>query len=333
MLVSTAREDRGAITVITATYGDTTFSDTNGECEWWSVSSGTYTRHRSKWVENTPSAIKAFCSQCLAEATYKDGCSVSCNPQAGEELVLCEATWSDRPDDTDDNNEGEEGGEGGDGGDGGNTEQEAVKETGKSVQFSSSTETITLDYDQLKDKHPKIKANPDALKVITLMENGSVSWQKSNGGLIEKSGWYKVTNNNLALKEGPVVDNEKITPELVGEIKRILDNPPQFTFPVIRCSVTSKVEGSSSMSVSGMVADLGSVGTKMQTISAGNSAVKAPQLTPLNVVGIDGLTFKTNWIYEGSSYDNSGTYSKAVNGKLKFIGEVTKSYRTITELA
>ena len=48
---------------------------------------------------------------------------------------------------------------------------------------------------------------------------------------------------------------------------------------------------------------------------------------------MEGLEFTTKWIYEGSSYDNGGTYSKAVNGKLKFIGEVTKSYRTVTELA
>jgi hypothetical protein len=118
----------------------------------------------------------------------------------------------------------------------------------------------------------------------------------------------------------------------VGEIKRILDNPPQFTFPVIRCSVTSKVEGSNNMTIQSMVGDLGSVGVKTSSISAGGSNVGAPELKPLNVTGIDGLTFQTQWIYEGSSYDNGGTYSKAVNGKTKFIGEVTKSYRTITEL-
>ena len=334
-MTATSREDRGALTIVTATYGDTAFSNSNGECEWWSVSSGLYTRHKTKWITNSPSAIKSFCASCISEATYKDGCNVSCSPVAGEDLVLCEATWSEKPEDRDggggDDDDGDNGGDNGGGNDDGNKDD--TKTTGKSVQFSSSTETITLDYETLKEKHPKIKANPDALKVITLMENGSVSWQEANGGLIEKSGWYKVSNNTLALKEGPVVTNDKITPELVGEIKRILDNPPQFTFPVIRCSVTSKVEGSSNMSINSMVADLGSVGTKSQSINAGNSAVGAPELKPLNVLGMDGLTFKTNWIYEGSSYDNGGTYSKAVNGKLKFVGEVTKSYRTVTELA
>lgn len=244
-------------------------------------------------------------------------------------MVLCEATFSDKPDTDDQDTEGGDGGDGGNGGSGSDTE---TKETGKSVQFSSSTETITLDYEQLKEKHPKIKANPDALKVITLMENGSVSWQEANGGLITKSGWYKVSNNTLALKEGPVVANDNITPDVVGEIKRILDNPPQFTFPVIRCAVTSKVEGSNNMTIQSMVSDLGSVGTKTASINAGGANVGAPELKPLNVTGMDGLTFQTQWIYEGSSYDNGGTYSKAVNGKTKFIGEVTKSYRTITEL-
>ena len=334
-LTSTSREDRGAMCIITVTYGDANFTNNNGEQEWWSVSGGLYTRHRSKWVENNPTSIKAFCASCISQATYKDGCSVSCNPQSGESMVLCEATWQDKPNDNNDDDEEDnpEGGDGGDGGDGGNTEQPTTKESGKSVQFSSSTESITIDFEQLKKKHPKILANPDVLKIITLMENGSVSWQDKNGEIVTKAGWYKVSNNNLALKEGPVIDNEKITPELVGEIKRLLDNPPTFTFPVIRCSVTNKVESSDRMSIQGMVGDLSGVGGKTTSISAGGAVVKAPELTPLNVVGIEGMQFKTSWIYEGASYDNGNSYSKAVDGKTRFVGEVTKSYRTVTELA
>lgn len=210
-LTATSREDRGALTIITVTYGDAEATNSNEEFEWWTVSGGLYTRHRSKWVENTPTAIKAFCASCISQATYKDGCSVSCSPQAGEQMVLCEATFSDRPDTEEEDTEGGDGGDGGEGGDGGSgnggeTESD-TKETGKSVQFSSSVETITLDYDTLKEKHPKIKSNQEALQVITLMENGSVTWQEANGGIIQKSGWYKVSNNTLALKEGPIISD------------------------------------------------------------------------------------------------------------------------------
>lgn len=42
-----------------------------------------------------------------------------------------------------------------------------------------------------------------------------------------------------------------------------------------------------------MVGDLGNVGIKTQSISAGGANVGAPELKPLNVTGIDGLTFQT----------------------------------------
>ncbi len=193
---------------------------------------------------------------------------------------------------------------------------------------------MILDHDTLVKKHPKITDNKDALKIIPLLESGSVSWQESKGanGIPSKTGWYRVTNNTLALKEGPIVDNENLTPELVGEIKRILDNPPQFIFPVIRATVSNRVESSDNMSIKAMTSDLGNVGSKSQSINAGGSAVGAPQLKPLNTTDTMGLTFQTQWLYEGASYDQGSTHTKALNGKLKFVGEVTKSYRTITEV-
>lgn len=333
-LTSTSREDRGAMCIITATYGEANFTNNDGEQEWWSLSGGKYTKHKTKWVSNNASAIRAFCESCKAQATYQDGVSVSCNPIAGEPKVLCEAQWTEEDADEGGGEEDTESG-GGSGGSGGDQEEEeSNKETGKAVQFSSTTETLILDHDTLVKKHPKITDNKDALKIIPLLESGSVSWQESKGanGIPSKTGWYRVTNNTLALKEGPIVDNENLTPELVGEIKRILDNPPQFIFPVIRATVSNRVESSDNMSIKAMTSDLGNVGSKSQSISAGGSAVGAPQLKPLNTTDTMGLTFQTQWLYEGASYDQGSTHTKALNGKLKFVGEVTKSYRTITEV-
>lgn len=331
-LTSTSREDRGALCIITATYGEAVFTNNQGEQEWWSLSGGKYTKHKTKWVSNNASAIRAFCETCKAQATYQDGVSVSCNPIAGEPKVLCEAQWTEE--DADAGGSGDEDTESGGGSGGDQEEEESNKETGKAVQFSSTTETLVLDHDTLVQKHPKITENKDALKIIPLLESGSVSWQESKGanGIPSKTGWYRVTNNSLALKEGPIVDNENLTPELVGEIKRILDNPPQFIFPVIRATVSNRVESSDNMSIKAMTADLGNVGSKSQSISAGGSTVGAPQLKPLNTTDTMGLQFQTQWLYEGASYDQGSTHTKALNGKLKFVGEVTKSYRTITEV-
>lgn len=332
-LTSTSREDRGALCIITATYGEAVFTNNQGEQEWWSLSGGKYTKHKTKWVSNNASAIRAFCESCKAQATYQDGVSVSCNPVAGEPKVLCEAQWTEEDAEAGGGDGDTESG-GGSGGSGGDEEEESNKETGKAVQFSSTTETLILDHDTLVKKHPKITENQDALKIIPLLESGSVSWQESKGanGIPSKTGWYRVTNNSLALKEGPIVDNENLTPELVGEIKRILDNPPQFIFPVIRATVSNRVESSDNMSIKAMTADLGNVGSKSQSISAGGSTVGAPQLKPLNTTDTMGLQFQTQWLYEGASYDQGSTHTKALNGKLKFVGEVTKSYRTITEV-
>ena len=332
-LTSTSREDRGALCIITATYGEAVFTNNQGEQEWWSLSGGKYTKHKTKWVSNNASAIRAFCETCKAQATYQDGVSVSCNPIAGEPKVLCEAQWTEEDTEAG-GGEGDTETGGGSGGSGGDEEEESNKETGKAVQFSSTTETLVLDHDTLVQKHPKITENKDALKIIPLLESGSVSWQVSKGsnGIPSKTGWYRVTNNSLALKEGPIIDNENLTPELVGEIKRILDNPPQFIFPVIRATVSNRVESSDNMSIKAMTADLGNVGSKSQSISAGGSNVGAPQLKPLNTTDTMGLNFQTQWLYEGASYDQGSTHTKALNGKLKFVGEVTKSYRTITEV-
>lgn len=289
-LTSTSREDRGALCIITATYGEAVFTNNQGEQEWWSLSGGKYTKHKTKWVSNNASAIRAFCESCKAQATYQDGVSVSCNPVAGEPKVLCEAQWTEEDAESGGSDEDTESG-GGDSGSGGDEEEESNKETGKAVQFSSTTETLILDHDTLVKKHPKITDNKDALKIIPLLESGSVSWQESKGanGIPSKTGWYRVTNNTLALKEGPIVDNENLTPELVGEIKRILDNPPQFIFPVIRATVSNRVESSDNMSIKAMTSDLGNVGSKSQSINAGGSAVGAPQLKPLNTTDTMGL--------------------------------------------
>ena len=114
-LASVERDDRGTITVVTATYGDAglsdEFLDKDGELAWWTLSNGVYTYHIKRWVNNNPDSIKDFCISCRTSYGYEDKeVSVTCNPIAGEPRVMCEATFT--------RTEEEINGEGGDSGSG-----------------------------------------------------------------------------------------------------------------------------------------------------------------------------------------------------------------------
>ena len=331
-LSSVSRNDMGGLCEVSAVYGERYWDD--GEQEWYTVSGGRLTHHLSKWVANNPSSIKAFCSYAVGKAIYKDGVSVSCSPVAGDPKVLCEASWDaqdedgmdddpDNPDDDPDNPDDDPEEE----------EEEAIKETGESVQFSSSTESLTVDRKAVEENDVEVTNLPGVLEIIALLEAGQVSWQDTKTNtMITKNGWYRVTNNVLALKEGPVNTNDELTPEKVNLAKSRLDNPPTFIFPVIRCSLSTRIESADRITVESMTGDLSNVGHTMESITAGGTSISAPQFTPLNTTSTQ-YAFETKWIYEGSSYDQSSQFEKTnKKGELRFVGNKTSSYRTITQL-
>lgn len=324
-LTSVSRNDMGGLCEISAVYGERNWDD--GEQEWYTVSGGRLTHHLSKWVKNNAASIKSFCSYAVEKAIYKDGVSVSCSPVAGDPYVLCEASWDaqdeddiedDDPDNPDYNPDEEE---------------EDIKETGQSVQFSSSTESLTVDRKAVEENDVEVTNLPGVLEIIALLEAGQVSWQDTKTNtMITKNGWYRVTNNVLALKEGPVNTNDELTPEKVNLAKSRLDNPPTFIFPVIRCSLSTRIESADKMTVENMTGDLSNVGQTMESITAGGTSISAPQFTPLNTTSSQ-YSFETKWLYEGSSYDQSSTFEKTnKKGELRFVGNKTASYRTVTQL-
>lgn len=335
-LASTSREDRGALTIITATYGETYWGD--GECEWYTVSGGLYTHHISKWVNNTASAIKSFCAYALGKAIYRDGVSVSCNPVSGEPYVLCEASWTEERDEEEGEGEdpGSGGGSGGDGEDGEDEEeQEPQSETGKSVQFSSTVESRQIDIETVKKHHPYFVKYQDGMEVVSRWDAGEIVWlTKDSNTMISTDGWYEKTNNVIAFKNGPLSYNAELKPEIVAEMKAILTNPPTFDFPVIRCTVNSKIESADKMSIESMVGDMGNVGEKSSSIGAGGSSISAPQLVPLNLQDGGPYTFKTEWMFEGSSFDQTqiSVKNNPLTAKSSFVGEISKSYRTYTTI-
>ena len=335
-LTSVSRNDMGGLCEVSAVYGERYWDD--GQQEWYTVSGGRITHHLSRWVTNSPSAIKSFCNYAIGRAIYKDGVSVTCSPISGEPKVLCEASWDAQDEEELEEDDGSGDGGSGDGGFDDDDEEEGeeedmVKETGEAVQFSSSTESLTVDRKAVEENDIEVTNLPGVLEIIALLEAGQVSWQDTkNNTMISKNGWYRVTNNVLALKEGPVNTNDELTPEKVNLAKSRLDNPPTFIFPVIRCSLSTKIESADKMTVENMTGDLSNVGKTMESISAGGTSISAPQFTPLNTTSTQ-YAFETKWIYEGSSYDQSSTFEKTnKKGELRFVGNKTASYRTITQL-
>lgn len=338
-LTSVSRNDMGGLCEVSAVYGERYWDD--GQQEWYTVSGGRITHHLSRWVTNSPSAIKSFCNYAIGRAIYKDGVSVSCSPISGEPKVLCEASWDAQDEDELEEDDGS--GDSGDGGfdDGDDDEEEGdgeeegdiIKETSEAVQFSSTTESLTIDRKTIEENDPDILGSPKALEVLALLEAGQVAWQDSkSNSLITKSGWYRVTNNTLSFKEGPVVDDDSLTPEKINKIKSKLDNPPTFIFPVIRCSITSKIESGDNFTVNHMTGDMSSVGMKQQTILAGGTGIAAPQFMPTNTTDST-YQFETFWVYEGSSFDQSQNFQKIdKKGTLVFVGTQTASYRTVTQI-
>lgn len=54
-------------------------------------------KYKRKWVENKPSSIKAFCTNCVNHYGYsKDKVTIHCNPVADEPRVMCENPFTSK---------------------------------------------------------------------------------------------------------------------------------------------------------------------------------------------------------------------------------------------
>lgn len=346
-LSSVERDDRGAMSVVTAIYGDSglsdDFLDKDGELTWWTLSNGVYTYHIKRWVNNDPDAIKAFCVSCQSSYGYDEKeVSVMCNPIAGEPRVMCEATFS--------RTEEEVNGESGEGGDAGGEEDETETEEADGIQVTSSLQELTLDTQKYVKN--KLGVGDDTIRLAQDAQSGKLVFRKAGdfGGAIKESGWYDATDDNPQAwnePEYPLDDKGEWSPENLAKVNNMMNGTYTATVPCIHVSISTKRTSKDKIKVSSISGMMSGVGALSDNISVGGASMSIPEsLKKVKDSAGNEYTATTQWLYEGASFDGNSVQVKtksklttSVDGtpirelKKCYEGRITHSYRTVTTLA
>ena len=342
-LASVERDDRGTMSVLTATYGDAglsdEFLDKDGELAWWTLSNGVYTYHIKRWVDNNPDSIKDFCISCRTSYDYEDKeVSVTCNPIAGESRVLCEATFT--------RTEEEINGEGGDSGSGDGDDE---TEEADGIQVTSSVQEITLDTHTAVAKNFKLLMSDTVFKIAQDVKAGKLVCKRAGelGGYIKQDGWYDATDDNPQAWAEPIYKIEpdsRWTEWYIMQINNAMAGTYTATVPCIHVSISTKKTSQDKIKVSSFTGMMSGVGATSDTISIGGASISIPESLK-KVTDSAGNEYEatTRWLYEGASFDGSSVRAKtkpklttSADGKpvreLKkyYEGRVTHSYRTVT---
>lgn len=323
-LQTPSREDRGPLTIITVTYGDSELTEDyvgDGEITWWTLSSGVYTFHVKKWVTNTPDAIKTWCEYCMSSYGYEDEeVSVDCSPVAGEPRVMCHATFT--PDietnEANDPTTDEEGGE------------EEVKEEAQSINCSSQIDVVGNTKEQYAmARYPYNYQH--ILEVLDAVEGGRVVYRNSGdfGGRVKLSGWYSTDDTNPNALDTPIYTD---TTSQVAQWKASLEVLPDILVPSLRVSISNKLTSKNMITPQSMSSKMLKAGNKTDQISSGGFTLSAPAAN-MEVEDTQGNKYKieqTKWLYEGCSYDVTATKARKSykTGKTFYEGTCSESWRT-----
>ena len=348
-LVSVERDDRGGMSIVTATYGDAglsdEFLDADGELTWWTLSNGVYTYHIKRWVNNNPDDIKAFCNHCKSAYGYEDKeVSVMCNPVAGESRVMCEASFSRTEEEV-------SGDSGGGSGEGEEEEDETETEEADGIQVTSSLQELTLDTHTAVAKRLNLGIADTAFTIAQDVKAGKLVFKRAGdlGGYIKEDGWYDATDDNPQAWSAPkykVEANNGWDVHNITKINNAMAGTYTVTVPCIHVSISTKKTSEDKIKVSSFGGMMSGVGALSDTISIGGASMSIPEsLKKVKDSAGNEYEATTQWLYEGASFDGSSvrikTKSKlttSVDGKpvreLKkcYEGRVSHSYRTITTL-
>lgn len=366
-LANVSREDRGPLTIVTATYGDNGLTneealELDGEIDWWTVSGGVKTFHIRRWVTNTPEEIKAFCEHCMSDYGYEpEQVSVSCNPQAGEPEVMCEATF------TEDVEEDPEF-------DPTTSDDDEDKKETEGINCSSTIDTLTPSAALYLERKMNLATGDGAtiLKIINGVEAGELVYRKAGslGGRVIDSGWYSTddTNPNAlnepVYREGGGSNNESsdgttgdgndgttgggnessngttttanVNKANVDKARVLIKNIPDVMVPSIRITVTETITTKKKLTAVAMVNSFTSAGQKGNTISITNGVqIPAPAIT--EGWDAEGITYplkSVEWMDEGTSFDGSTVKKRSslTTGRSFYQGTMSKSFRSIATL-
>lgn len=331
-LSNVSREDRGPLTIVTVTYGDGELTSDNedGEISWWTVSGGVYTFHIKRWVDNTPDAIKAFCSDCMTSYGYeKDEVNVSCNPIAGEARVMCEATF------TPDVEINEEDDPTTDWGDDPENIEETESENTEGVQCSSTIDTLTPSAALYLELKLGVHDGRGIISVVNAVEAGEVVYRESGsmGGRIKTDGWYSTDDTNPNALDSPVYyDSGDTTKDNVDRARVLLKSIPDVMVPSLRVTIVNKVTSSSKVSMSSLTSKMSGAGSMSDSISGG---IGAPAITfGWDAEGTQYPVKEVKWLNEGASFDGTSVRKRSslTTGKTFYEGTMSESFRSVAVL-
>lgn len=370
-LVDVTRDDRGPLTVLTANYGDSGLTngyDGDGEISWWTFGGSVYSYHIRRWVTNTPTDIKDFCTSCVTTYGYtKEEVTVTCNPVAGEPRVMCEATFTPNIENLD-----EEGNySGGDFNDD-EVDEEGLIEQGNSIQFTSSTDSMAVPV--ISYVSVKLECNlHDAealIKLVGRVDSGELVYREAGtygGTMPPTSGWYYADDNPQALRKPAVAEDGILTAENVAKTRAAMQNVPEASFTSIKVTTTSTISSRQKITNQTLQNKLNQTGEEQKGTVGMGSGQTGGQNPENDIPGTNGNMGITNnpslnaggakiqipkscwvatdpeghtyplvcgWLNEGTSFDATTVKSNyTTDRRVYYTGTLTQSYRTTATFA
>lgn len=339
-LANIAYENKGGLTIVSLTYGDAAFID-GDELMWATMSNGVKSLHWKKKVDNNLDSINAFIAACQTKfgITYKPSeISVSCSPQIGEEKTWCEAVFTKANQDVDGEDDDFGDDNGGSGGDTGEDEEEeipeeTIKETGVSVQMSSSLVTIPIPLRNYLNSVVGKSVSDGLISMARTVMAGKASWVKADTygkGKPAKDGWIKNEGkHNLNAINISAAWTSTYALEDVEKCIKGMTSIPSFTIPMVRVAVTTTVKTTNKDKL-GQMNDFSEVGAATPEIKAGDFSMGIPEglQTAKDPEGNE-YPVITEWVNEGVSFDVSEMAEKTTRGGVTYYeGKVTRSWVT-----
>lgn len=370
-LVDVTRDDRGPLTVLTANYGDSGLTngyDGDGEISWWTFGGSVYSYHIRRWVTNTPTDIKDFCTSCVTTYGYtKEEVTVTCNPVAGEPRVMCEATFTPNIENLD-----EEGNySGGDFNDD-EADEEGLIEQGNSIQFTSSTDSMAvpvISYVSLKLGCNLWDAE-HLVKLVGRVDSGELVYREAGtygATMPPTSGWYYADDNPQALRKPAISEQGNITADNVAKTRAAMQNVPEASFTSIKVTTTSTISSRQKITNQTLQNKLNQTGeeqkgevgwgsgqtggqnpendipgtngnmgiTNNPSLNAGGAKIQIPKSCWV-ATDPEGHTYPLvcGWLNEGTSFDATTVKSNyTTDRRVYYTGTLSQTYRTTATFA
>lgn len=370
-LVDVTRDDRGPLTVLTANYGDSGLTngyDGDGEISWWTFGGSVYSYHIRRWVTNTASDIKNFCTSCVQNYGYtKEEVTVNCNPIAGEPRVMCEATFTPNIENID-----EEGNySGGDFNDD-EADEEGLVEQGNSIQFTSTTDSMAVPVNSYVSVKLECSLHEaDALiELVGRVDSGELVYREAGtygGSMPPTSGWYYADDNPQALRNPAVAEDGIRTAENVAKARAAMQNVPEASFTSIKVTTTSTISSRTKITNQTLQDKLNQTGEEQKgsvgvgsgqtggqnpendipgtngnmgiqnnpSLNAGGANIEIPKSCWV-ATDPEGHTYPLvcGWLNEGTSFDATTVKSNyTTDRRVYYSGTITQSYRTTATFA